>query len=108
MRFLKLIALMAMSLALFACGDHVIFGPPGSSTIIATGGDGATGAGGNGASIDIYSYGDVKIQSTGMVDTYFAVPSLNSNFGAVPIEISSNTTVAFVNVSTAGGINVTT
>jgi len=94
--------IMVVAMALAACGsdkknnDVQKTPPPGTSTFLASGGTGSTGAGGTGGYVNIQSYGAVKVLRSGTVDTGLnanaSVPVTAANFGANPAVVSGGTT----------------
>lgn len=95
MRYMKGILVIATSLALFACGNTGT--TTGTGVISLNGGAGGTLAGGNGGAIIAPSsvFGDLKFHAGGSVDTSFALPSTNPDFGVNPATIATATTVEF-------------
>lgn len=103
-------------------------GKEGDYRIIASGGDGAAGAGGNGGHINIGTYyqpgpydgllgGNVKIFRTGDADIDFDPPSDTPVFGATKYDVTADTTLVSVansglatdgqyyTIDTGGGVN---
>lgn len=95
MRLFKLLALVAVSSFLFACGDDGVFFAPvvGNKTIVANGGAATEGTGGAGGGLYIDVYGDVKVRNTGTLNTAFTIPTYDYHFGANGVTVSADTAV---------------
>lgn len=105
MRLFKLLALIAVSSFLFACGDDGIFFVPaaGTKTIVANGGAATSGVGGSGGGLYISVYGDVKVRNSGTLDTSFTIPTYDYHFGANGVTVSTDTTVEVLTEVPAAG-----
>jgi hypothetical protein len=99
MRIIKLLALIAVSSFLFACGDDGGFFVPvatGNKTFNANGGSAdasLSGSGGFGGGIFMDVYGDVKVRKTGTLNTSFTLPSYDNHFGSNKATVSVNTAI---------------
>jgi hypothetical protein len=100
MRIIKLLALIAVSSFLFACGDDGGFFVPvstGNKTFVANGGsadaalEGSGGGIGGGIFMDVY--GDVKVRKTGTLNTSFTIPAYDYHFGSNKATVSVNTAI---------------
>jgi len=110
---IMVLVLLAATL-LTACSDNKSAAVGGSAPVIsAVGGEGTVGNGGGGGSFDVYPYDNttVKISRTGSVDTsvdsaFFdnVLSSASFTTGAVPMNVTTNTTVKTYPTNTATNV----
>jgi hypothetical protein len=95
MRYITSICVIAASLALSACGSTTTTSStPGINSIKLQGGSASLSSlGGDGGSIIIDSFSDVKIKTDGTVATTFTLPTMSPVFGAVHVTVTGSPTV---------------
>lgn len=108
MKFAKLAVFLVASTFLYACGGDggTSYAPIvlSGKTITASGGTSTAGSGGNGGSIYLDVYGDVKVTKSGTVNTSFSIPTYDYHFGANPAIVTSSTTVVLDSIPATAGV----
>ncbi len=99
MRVLKALFIVAVAVALAACGgggskdNNQVTGQTGQSTMDLSGGNGGSGNGGTGGELFVNSSGTVSILKNGTVDASFTVPTVDNSLGANQFTVNQDTIV---------------